>query len=287
MLPSFVCYADILGYKHLVQQAIDAGQMNSFLMRLRRALSRAYTQIREHSKISFRASLFSIKVFTDNIVIGYPLERPIIRDGAPELSDVIGIFSEFQVGLAVEGFFVRGGIAYGDHYMDKDIVFGDALLKAVNLEKRGGPPRICLDSSAIDFIKRHLEFDQDYIEFSSYYQALFRDADGAIFLNYLSEIFHAFPDGGIFLDILKGHKHSIIRGLMDYKAEPNIRAKFEWAARYHNFFCREYANNIPLHYSIDPEFKASEVAEVSKLSNYTIDIEELTATPSFISLQTL
>jgi hypothetical protein len=171
--------------------------------------------------------------------------------------------------------------------MDKDIVFGDALLKAVNLEKRGGPPRIALDSSAIEFIKRHLEFNPDFIEFSSYYKALFRDADGAIFLNYLSEVFHAFPDGGIFFDILEGHKRSITRGLTDYKADPGIRAKFEWAAKYHNFFCREFANNIPLHYSGDPEFKAYEVAEVSKLSNYTIDIEELAATPSFISLQTL
>jgi hypothetical protein len=44
------------------------------LIRLRNALSKSYKEIRTHSVGWKNAELFSIKVFTDNIVVGYPLD---------------------------------------------------------------------------------------------------------------------------------------------------------------------------------------------------------------------
>ena len=53
-------------------------------------------------------------------------------------------------------FFVRGGIAFGNHYMDNDIVFGNALVDAVSMDKCGGPPKISFTPSAIKIIKKQL-----------------------------------------------------------------------------------------------------------------------------------
>src|SRR3972149_828335 len=76
MLPSFVCYADILGYSHLSKEAVKSGNDLQFLHRLRNALSNAYERIRENSKGWGDDSTFAVKVFTDNVVVGYPLRDP-------------------------------------------------------------------------------------------------------------------------------------------------------------------------------------------------------------------
>ncbi|MBN1227959.1 MAG: hypothetical protein JXA79_13265 [Deltaproteobacteria bacterium] len=177
MLPSFVCYADILGYSHLSNQAIHSGNEVSFLEKLHSALSNAYKRIREHAGGRKGDSFYAVKVFTDNIVIGYPVHRFDFDAGEPEFGDILGIFSEFQVGLAVEGFLLRGGIAFGDHYMDNDIVFGDALLEAVAQDKGGGPPRISLAPSAIEIVHRQLGFYGDP-SWAPQHEDLLKDADG-------------------------------------------------------------------------------------------------------------
>lgn len=284
MLPSFVCYADILGYSHLSREAIKFGNSLQFLHRLRHALSYAYERIRESSKGVGDESLFAVKVFTDNIVVGYPLHRPGFDYGEPEFGDILSTFSEFQVGLAMEGFFLRGGIAFGEHYMDDDIVFGDALLQAVDQDKSGGPPRISLTPSAIEIIRRQLG-SYGETSWAPQHEDLLEDADGTIFLNYLGEAFCAYPDGGIFFELIEGHQQNIMKGLKDYKGNPGVRAKFEWAARYHNFICQEFAERHPISTNPDAdEIYAAATEEAQKLLDYKIDIESLAATPRRMNL---
>ena len=287
MLTSFVCYADILGYSHLSREAIKSGNGLQFLHRLRHALSNAYERIREHSKGLGDDSFYAIKVFTDNIIVGYPLYKPIDDYGEPEFADILSIFSEFQVGLAMEGFFLRGGIAFGKHYMDDDIVFGDALLQAVDQDKGGGAPRISLTPSAIEIVRHQLGFYGE-TSWAPQHEDLLQDADGTIFLNYLGEAFWAYPDGGIFFELIEGHQSNIMKGLKDYKGNAGVRAKFEWAARYHNFICQEFAERNPI--SINPdadEIYAAATEEAQKLIDYRIDIESLAATPRRMNLTPL
>lgn len=285
MLPSFVCYADILGYSQLCKDAINSGNGHKFLQRLHHALSKAYARIREHAKGLGDESFFAVKVFTDNIVVGYPLNRPGFDYGEPELGDIMGTFNEFQVGLAMEGFFLRGGIAFGEHYMDEDIVFGDALLQAVELDKGGGPPRLSLTPSAIEKVQRQLGFYGEETTWAPHYEYLLEDADGTIFLNYLNEAFFAFPDGGIFFEVIEEHRNSIVRGLQEYKGSSGVRAKYEWAARYHNYICTEFAerHSIPSNPDCD-EIYAAATIEAQRLFDYKIDIESMAAVPCRISL---
>jgi len=286
MLPSFVCYTDILGYSHLSREAIRLKKGQVFLKKIHDALTNAYDRIREHSEGLGDDSFFAVKVFTDNIVVGYPVDRFGFDIGEPEFGDILSFFSEFQVGLAMEGFFLRGGVAFGNHYMDRDIVFGDALLEAVNEDKKGGPPRISLTPSAIEIVQRQLGFYGEDISNAPHYEYLLEDSDGTIFLNYLDEAFSLFPDDGIFFELIEWHQKHITTGLKEYRDNPDVRAKFEWVARYHNFVCNEFVDNHPVP---DPESCTDEIliaacGEATKLLDYIIDIESLAATPCRMNL---
>lgn len=286
MLPSFVCYADILGYSHLSTNAINSGEAEIFLKSLRKALSSAYARIREHSKGIADDPFYGVKVFTDNIVVGYPLHKPDWDYGEPELADILDTFSELQCSLAMEGFFLRGGIAFGDHYMDEDIVFGDALLEAVKQDKSGGAPCISLAKSAVEKVRRQLGFYGEDANWAPHHYHLLEDSDGTIFLNYLGEAFCAFPDAGPFFEVIEAHQQHVTKGLIENKAVPGIRAKYEWAARYHNFVCRNFAERHPVPTAPDSdEFNACANEEAQKLLNYIIDIESLAATPRRMSIR--
>jgi hypothetical protein len=280
MLKSFVCFADILGYTYQSKEAILAGKGEIFLRRLHKALSVAYARVRERSTRGYRGeAIYDIKVFTDNIVVGFPIDDFRMNKGEPELGTIMGLFAEFQAGLAMEGFLLRGGIAYGDHYMDENIVFGGALLEAIGLDKGGGPPRISLAPSAVRLVQKHFGFYYNP-NHAPHYENLLEDADGVIFLNYLEHAFFAFPEGGVFFDVIGGHQQSVIKGLEKYRGEPGIRAKYEWAARYHNFVCREFANRHPIPYDPDAdEVYALAAEEAQQLFNYLVDVESLAAEP--------
>jgi hypothetical protein len=287
LLPSFVCYADILGYSQLSIDAIKNGQGEQFLSHLRKALTSAYERVKKHANGWGDRDSFLIKIFTDNIVVGYPIPSYKVSGdyGESELGDILSIFAEFQVGLAMEGFLIRGGIAFGNHYMDDEIVFGDALIEAVSQDKGGGPPRISLTPSAVEMLQHHLGFYGETHRAPQYRDTL-SDSDGAIFLNYLDEAFLAYPDGGIFFEVIEGHKNTVINGLKAYKGNPGIRSKYEWAARYHNFVCQEFADTHPVPYSPDADEELVAAAEEAQLlSNYLIDIEALAAAPSRINLK--
>lgn len=285
LIPSFVCYADILGYKTLSIEAIRVGASIQFLSKLRIALSSAYKRVRINSKgFSDEDSVYSVKVFTDNIVVGYPLFRPMIGYGEAELCDIFSTFSEFQAGLAMEGFFLRGGIAFGEHYMDDDIVFGDAFLEAHKQDKEGGPPRITLAPSAIEVVRKQLGVYSD-ASWTPQYNYLLEDADGSIFLNYFEEAFKRFPEEGILFDLVEAHQKFIKEGLTFNKGNAGVRAKYEWAARYHNFLCNEYIEMYPISSNpdLDEEYGVA-CTEAQKLRNYLINIDSLAAIPSRLKL---
>ncbi|MEX2410288.1 MAG: hypothetical protein WD607_02765 [Candidatus Paceibacterota bacterium] len=282
LLNSFVCFADILGFSQLSIVALKNGNGNSFLSNIRKALTTTYQRVDRHAQGLGDEAYFSYKVFTDNIVVGYPLRDEKYDYGEPEFANILDTFIEFQLGLVLEGFLVRGGLAYGSHYMDDDIVFGDALLDAVSLDKSGSPPRIALTKSAIELLKGQLSFYSSK-EGSPQYEFLLQDSDGTIFLNYLSEAFMAFPDGGILFEVIEDHKQSITNGLKENIHNPGVRSKFEWVARYHNFVCQEFCDRHPIPTTPDAdEIFAAACVEAQKLIDYKIDISAFSTNPSRI-----
>lgn len=273
LIKSFVCHVDILGYSELSKEAIFSGNGDIFLNKIRLALTKAYDRVRKSSEGWSNKHLFSIKVFTDNIVLGYPVKDTERSVGEEELGHIFRIFSEFQVALVMEGFLVRGGIAFGKHYMDDDIVFGDALLEAVKLDSSGGAPKISLAPSAAKILQNSLGFRRasehppqscDFLD----------DSDGSIFINYLENAFIGYPDEGVFFEVFECHRTTVVDGLKKYRGEPDVRAKYEWAARHHNFVCEDFQKKHPVPTSPDAdEIYAAAASEARRLSDYMIDIE--------------
>lgn len=64
-----------------------------------------------------------------------------------------------------------------------------------------------------------------------------------------------------------------------------MRSKYEWAARYHNFVCKEFAENHPIPTSPDADgLYACACEDAQRLSDYMIDIESLAAAPCRMTL---
>lgn len=280
MQPSVVCYADVLGYKQLVREAIANDEGNTFLRRIDGALRLSHQTIRQYAH-GAEAPRFDVKVFTDNIVVGYPALNGGFAER--ELIEVLEVFAWFQATMAVQGFLVRGGVAFDQHYMDENVVLGPGLLDCVGMDTSGGAPRLAFAKSAMELVDQHTGFyhgPQD-APVSRY---VLRDADGVYFLNYLSTAFFNFDVSGVDLECIRGHASSIKAGLNEYAGNSGIRSKYEWAARYHNFICLDFATrNKPTAQPDADPYLESLREEAQCLTQHLIDVESLAVYPTQLS----
>lgn len=181
-----------------------------------------------------------IKIFTDNMVVAYPIKG----DGEEELDEILENVSEYQFNLALEGLFVRGGISMGDFYINEDIVFGPALLDAHHTESEiACYPRIILDEKTV---KRLKEYINQYDTVPQKNKILI-DNDGQWFLNYLNTIFKYYKEctneyefETIKHALLLRHKNKIEEMLLLHKENIRVWDKYVWTANYHNCFCDLY-----------------------------------------------
>jgi class 3 adenylate cyclase len=244
---SLVVYMDILGFSELTRSAYAAHGEAGLLRRVKHAVDRAAIRISPDYPVrddgtAFRA--WDVKLFTDNIVIGYP-----ISDAAEqELDEIVFWICAYQLAMVEEGFFVRGGLAVGDLYMDRDIVFGNALLEAHGAEAvTARDPRVVLGESARILVKEHLS-KYEHFEDAPHNSSVLIDSDGQWFVDYLSPAF-ADPDSPD-LAAIQAHKTQIERNLLAHRETPRVWSKYQWAAAYHNFRCRPSSSLVT--YLIDP-----------------------------------
>lgn len=238
---SVVAFIDVLGYEDMVLESEASGHPQDFLIHLRNSLSNAIRyldeDIRKYSLILdpklFKKDLYRIRIFTDNIVIGYP-----VRDDAEaELGRVFSLLAFFQLEMVTHGFFLRGAISVGDLFIDATVVFGNGLIEAYRGERdKARDPRIILTDSATKAVERHLTY-YAYPSQSPQARDLFIDADGQYFLNYLDTILIAEEEHGPYYEELDKHKRAVENCLDKYRNRPAIWSKYAWAANYHNYFC--------------------------------------------------
>ena len=106
LLLSMVCYADVLGFRNMTKDAFESDKGMEFLRKVNRSLNLAYKDIRGYAKPGdWGGSMFDVKFFTDDIVVGYPLYAPDDYDGEPELGNLMTLFARAQASLASDGFF--------------------------------------------------------------------------------------------------------------------------------------------------------------------------------------
>ncbi len=239
---SVTAYLDILGYRDLIDRAFKEGRAEEELKKLRLALNASYEIFRERSPtISDVPKVWELRAFTDNIVLGCPLVFG--EEAGAEMFHVFFTLAAFQFEMLRRGFFLRGGIAVGDLYMDSEIVFGPALLEAYKAEDcLARDPRIVLAPSAVNQTQIQLARFAS-VERSPHFRSLLKDADGQIFLDYLEEtVLIAVDESGPFFNALTEHKKIVEAKLVEFKKNPRIWSKYAWVANYHNFFCERYSH---------------------------------------------
>ena len=276
LLPTIICYADILGFRELTELAHELGEETEFLLKTKNVIAAAYETVRRARTLDgVVGSIFDLKVFTDNIIVAYPLRAPDMDLGEPELGTLLMLFAEVQARLASDGFLLRGAIAYGDHYQDDDIAYGKALLEAVDLDKSGDPPRLVIGPSIERLIAVHLSWYGNG-GWAPHYEQLLEDPhDERLFVNYLAVAFEFFPDGPINFRVLAAHRETVLNGLKEYEYNPRVRKKYEWMATYHNYVCRSFADrhSIDAHEGVDLEQMAM-AEEAQRALQYLVPSEE-------------
>jgi hypothetical protein len=230
---SITAFMDFLGFSAAIRLADGEDEANKLLTRITGFVRNWRGALVDRYSWSGRRS-WEVKIFTDNIVIGYPIQDHSNPD--PEFGSVIGQLSLFQLGAVGEGFFVRGGIALGQLYMDEDVVFGIPLLDAYLAEsKEAQSPRVIFSESAISSVIKGLG-KKKHVHHSPYYKDLLQDEDGRFFLNYLEASFTASGEPPQY-DWIEQHRDATTASLTRFQEMPDILNKYEWVARYHNFWC--------------------------------------------------
>lgn len=244
---SVVAFLDILGFQESIRTAYRVGENHQLLKELRKALSEARQHLEADDGFSATAdAAWSVKVFTDNVVIGIP----ILDDGEFDLGLAFSLIGLYQYKLVRHGFFIRGGIAVGELYMDEDIVFGEALLDAYDAESRlARDPRVVLAPSALNHVRQDMCYYAT-IRDTPHDSELLVDADDQIFIDYLMvPLEGAAPDRSYLKDVLR-HKRTLEANLERFRSQPGYWNKYAWAANYHNAVCRHL--RLAARYEIDP-----------------------------------
>lgn len=245
LVNSIVCAIDILGFSQMIDNSCNEGYGNKLLREINYLIHKNKQCI-----VPNKYSHGKIKIFTDNMVVAYP----IIGDGEEELDEILENVSEYQFNLALEGLFVRGGVSTGDFYISDDIVFGKALLDAHNIESKiACYPRIILGKDTIKQLQKYINYYEDAPQRSK----VLIDTDGQWFLNYLETIFkfyikcnNEYEFERVQYELLNRHKIKIEEMLELYKEDIRVWDKYVWTANYHNYFC-------DLHFEGEKELKIS------------------------------
>src|SRR5690606_10662416 len=190
-----VAFVDILGWSNAVvgQCACPSAEIGWLVHLFQRSVQQAAGHRNFYAKLrGFPGITDDVEVsqFSDSIAISVP-----IGNGQWVLEEQLRILTDTA---CQNGFLLRGGIAKGELFHQGSMLFGPALIAAVNMEKAANYPRIILHPSL------HDQFHQGSVLLESNGAAYGRrktwrtDHDGSVFFDYMQP-FNAqeiFPDSG-------------------------------------------------------------------------------------------
>ncbi|AYY25134.1 hypothetical protein AB1I77_27315 [Bacillus paranthracis] len=255
LIPSVVTFIDVLGFSQLGMKAFANGTGNEFLEQIHASLKKARSNITEQFPLA------KVKVFTDNVVIGWPIHEE--GDGEGELGITFLNLAEYQFLLTLDGFFTRGGVSVGYHFMDEETVLGPELIMTYKLESQVAVyPRIILSETSKDKVREYINYSPQ--PDNAFNSVLLEDMDGEWFLNYLNALFTWYEDDVSnndytpFFPHLEAHRNNIERALDTYANNHKLLKKYAWIANYHNYFCDEFVPDAPDDLKIDSPIKMSQ-----------------------------
>jgi len=241
---SFCVYCDFLGMRDIMSDSDKSEDaFNAFMEKVVPIIELYFFYPPSNASTSFPKS-WDVKVFTDNMVLAYAFwSQQNIVEGNPrsnthfrqEFGAALNGISHYQLAVALEGFFIRGGWTRGKLFINEYVVFGKPLVDAANLEKNADSPRVILSDDVKKLVLAQMaQFGNNPPHMDC---ILVDDADGHWFVNYLSDVFDT--EGGLYRDKLFAHARIITNKLEYFKANGKKKEedKFKWLANYHNYFC--------------------------------------------------
>lgn len=161
-----ICYFDVLGTSQRIKENIE-GTVKS-LWTIGHCISKNTDGTKE----------CIIKAFTDNFIIACELDE---NEPFPCMNAVFQkIGYAMNISLLNNLIMLRGAVCVGNLYIDNDMVIGEGLLRAYDLEEHVCIfPRIVADKSILEYIPTASKELRDY---NTYF---FKDFDEMVCFNYL------------------------------------------------------------------------------------------------------
>ncbi len=165
----YIAYFDILGYKAFFD---DKG--NDVFEFLQANVAMANDIVRKTSPDAVFANMqFEVKSFSDNFMI--LIRKTAKTNDYQAIKALVYLMALFQLRfLEKYSILVRGSITKGQAFLNSNIVFGEGLLRAVELENKALFPRIIIDRERIDeeicedLLEKCVKIDEDeqyYVDF--------------------------------------------------------------------------------------------------------------------------
>lgn len=220
----YIVYFDILGYEQYFEENKDSEQLLQDIVHMIKDIKK---RVDVFKNLGFQD--IHIKAFSDNVIICIKCKDLVMQ----ELNQLGFLIANIEWLILLKyNLLVRGAFTKGKIYMDSNIVYGEGLIRAVQLESEAKFPRIIIDKM---FKKDDFEFLGEDIASE--------DIDGQLFIDYFLKmklVFESYP-------IIK---ENIIKQIKRYgkynkqlKDENKIRAydaiiqKILWLVEKHNQAC--------------------------------------------------
>jgi hypothetical protein len=236
LLRSYCVFLDFLGFRHEIRAAVASGQEDELFQRFMRTVEPEIQRIivpSANDNLVSLPRLWDAKVFTDNVVLGYALWS---GDGENEFAHALFQLHEFQLSVALQGYFVRGGWVVGKLFMNQNTVFGSALLDAYEIESEQAIyPRILLSNEMKSLVFHHMRYHMQPPQCIH----LIVDDSASLMTNYLSELL---VDDTVDWKRLAQHGAVVAQRLEEHAGNERVLEKYRWVAAYHNFFCNLVQN---------------------------------------------
>ncbi|MEY8575265.1 hypothetical protein AALD01_12890 [Oscillospiraceae bacterium 21-37] len=227
-----VLYIDFLGTKDAMLK--DENRMLQTFYELYHSAISVVSQLEAANYTEMKA-----RIFSDNLVIAF---RKHIREFDDEITlfdivDALNFSVFFQTEAMKRGLLIRGGITIGNMYFDDVFIYGEALVRAYDLENHKARfPRIIVDNCVNRFIKNNKSY------FDMFPKELFcisADEDTECFVDYLSV---AGMDAYDRAEIIKSGREIVKRTerLPEYTGDIRLQEKMNWQTRYFSYIEEKY-----------------------------------------------
>ena len=192
----------------------------------------------ERERLAFSRGDLKFHSFSDNICVS-------AKESADGISHILHSLEALAISLLDEGTLLRGAIVKGPLHHDDEVVFGNALVNAANLEGTVSLyPRIMLTREVAMDVRRLLtpSTQDDFVE-----NFIQRSDDGPFFLNVLVGMKYYLENADLRPDYIQRYNLMATRLQERFDLavdEPRHYEKMKWFARYWNESIRNFRDVI-------------------------------------------